>query len=261
MALIRSVDKALRLLQALDAQGSWMGVRELARSVGLTPPTTHNLLKTLQAKSFVEANSATKQYRLGLAAIRMGEGSDPLNSMRDFCRPYIEALAHEFDETVVVLTWREDQALVVDWIQAEHPLSVTHNHGVIEHPLVFASGRVLLAFQSRATQLRYAAREDLSRLGPNSPVTVEDMMALLDQIAGEGFAITKNVINSGIAAVAAPVFDANRQAILAIGCSAPVSRSTEAQIRAVLGRLRETAIVMSQKLGGHAPSPIQSSAA
>jgi len=236
-------------------------VRELARSVGLTPPTTHNLLKTLQAKSFVEANSETKQYRLGLAAIRMGEGSDPLNSMRDFCRPYIEALAHEFDETVVVLTWRDDQALVVDWIQAEHPLSVTHNHGVIEQPLVFASGRVLLAFQSRETQLRYAAREDLSRLGPNSPVTVEDMMALLDQIAAEGFAITKNVINSGIAAVAAPVFDANRQAILAIGCSAPVSRSTEDQIRAVLGRLRETAAIMSQKLGGSAPAASQSSAA
>ena len=261
MALIQSVDKALRLLQALDAHGGWMGVRELARVVGMTPPTTHNLLKTLQAKSFVEANSATKQYRLGLAAIRIGEGSNPLNSMRDFCRPYIEALANEFDETVIVLTWRDDQALVVDWIQADHPLSVTHNHGVIEHPIIFASGRVLLAFQSRATQLRYAAREDFARLSPNSPVTVDDMISLLEQIAREGFAITKNVLNSGIAAVAAPVFDANHQAILAIGCSAPISRSTDSQISAVLGRLRETATVMSQKLGGSAPSPTQSSAA
>jgi DNA-binding IclR family transcriptional regulator len=261
MGLIQSVDKALRLLQALDAHGGWVGVRELARTIGMTPATTHNLLKTLQAKSFVETNSETKQYRLGLAAIRLGEGSDPLNSMREFCRPYIEALANEFDETVIVLTWREDRALVVDWIQAEHPLSVTHNHGVIEHPLVFASGRVLLAYQTRATQLRYAAREDLSRLTPNSPVTVDDMTALLDQIADDGFAITKNVLNSGIAAVAAPVFDANRQIILAIGCSAPVSRSTDAQIAAVLARLRETATVMSQKLGGAAPGVRGSTAA
>jgi DNA-binding IclR family transcriptional regulator len=261
MGLIQSVDKALRLLQALDAHGGWMGVRELARTVGMTPPTTHNLLKTLQAKSFVEANTETKQYRLGLAAIRMGEGSDPLNSMRDFCRPYIEALANEFDETVIVLTWRDEQALVVDWIQADHPLSVTHNHGVIEHPIIFASGRVLLAFQSRAMQLRYAAREDLSRLSPNSPVTVDDMTTLLDQIAREGFAITKNVLNSGIAAVAAPVFDANRQAILAVGCSAPISRSTDAQISAVLARLRETAALMTQKLNGSAPSPKESTAA
>lgn len=259
MGLIQSVDKALRILQALDAHGDWMGVRELARTVGMTPPTTHNLLKTLQAKSFVEANTETKQYRLGLAAIRMGEGANPLNSMRDFCRPYIEALANEFDETVIVLTWRGEQALVVDWIQADHPLSVTHNHGVIEHPIIFASGRVLLAHQPRAVQLRYAAREDLSKMSPNSPVTVEDMTALLDGIAREGFAITKNVLNSGIAAVATPVFDATQQAILAIGCSAPISRSTDAQIEAVLARLRETAQTMSQKLGGSAPA--QSSAA
>lgn len=253
MGLIQSVDKALRILQALDADGGWMGVRELSRTVGLTPPTTHNLLRTLLAKSFVEANTETKQYRLGLAAIRLGEGSDPLNSMRDFCRPYIEALSNEFDETVIVLTWREDRALVVDWIQADHPLSVTHNHGVIEHPLIFASGRVLLAFQDRSTQLRHAAREDLSSLSPNSPLTVDDMTALLDQIARDGVAITKNVRNSGIAAVAAPVFDANRRAIIAIGCSAPISRSPDSQIEAVLARLREVAKAMSQKLGGEAP--------
>jgi len=261
MGLIQSVDKALRLLQALDAHGGWVGVRELARTVGLTPATTHSLLKTLQAKSFVEANTETKQYRLGLAAIRLGEGSDPLNSMREFCRPYIEALANEFDETVIVLTWRDESAIVVDWIQADHPLSVTHNHGVIEHPIVFASGRVLLAYQTRATQLRYAAREDLRQLTPNSPATVEEMVTLLERIAGEGFAITKNVLNSGIAAVAAPVFDANRQAILAIGCSAPISRSPDPQIKAVLVRLREIASVMSQKLGGAARGSGQSSAA
>ena len=109
--------------------------------------------------------------------------------------------------------------------------------------------------------MRYAAREDLRQLTPNSPATVEEMVTLLEGIAGEGFAITKNVLNSGIAAVAAPVFDANRQAILAIGCSAPISRSPDPQIKAVLVRLREIASVMSQKLGGAAGGSGQSSAA
>jgi DNA-binding IclR family transcriptional regulator len=100
MGLIRSFGKAMRLLQALDAHGGWMGVRELPRTAGMTSPSTRNLLKTFRAKSFVEANSGTKQYRLGLASIRMGEGSDSLISMRDFCLPYVKALANEFDEIV-----------------------------------------------------------------------------------------------------------------------------------------------------------------
>ena len=250
MGLIQSVDKSLRIMQALDAQGGWMGVRELARTVGLSPPTTHNLLKTLLARNFVETSRETKQYRLGLAAVILGAAADPLNSMRDFCRSYMEALANEFAETVVVLTWRNGHAFVVDWIQADHPLSVTHDHGVVEHPIVFATGRVLLAFQSRAVQLRYAEKDDLAKFSPNSPTTVQDMILLLDQVAHDGFAITNNVSNSGIAAVATPIFDANGQAILAIGFSAPISRSTDVQIKYVLSRLREISTVMSQKLGG-----------
>jgi len=250
MGLIQSVDKALRILQALDAHGGWMGVRELARTIGLSPPTTHNLLKTLLARNFVETSRETKQYRLGLAAVIMGAAADPLNSMRDFCRPYIESLASEFAETVVVLTWRSDHAFVVDWIQADHPLSVTHDHGMVEHPIVFATGRVLLAYQPRSVQLSYSAKEDLAKFLPNSPANAREMTELLDQIGRDGFAITSNVSNSGIAAVATPIFDANGQAILAIGFSAPISRSTDVQISFVLSRLKEISREMSQKLGG-----------
>jgi DNA-binding IclR family transcriptional regulator len=251
--MIQSVQKAIKLLQSLDAHGGWLGVREISRRIGLTPPSTHNMLQTLREMSFVEYNSNTRQYRLGLAAIRLGEGADPLNQIRMFARPYVEALANEFDETVVVATWMNEQALAVDWIQAKHPLAVTHNHGVIEHPIVLASGRVLLAHQAREVQLRYAAREDLSRLGPNSPLTSDEMIELLDQVAGEGLAITKNVGNSGVAAIAAPVFDANRKVLLAIGCSEPISRSTDARLAAVHRRLLEITALMTRKLGGGQP--------
>lgn len=250
MSAIQSVQKAIRVLQTLDIEGDWLGVREIARRVELTPPTTHNLLNTLREMSFVEYNVTTKQYRLGLAAIHLGESKDPKSQIRVFARPYIEALANEFDETVAVLIWSNDQAIAVDWIQAEHPLAVTHNHGVVEHPIVFASGRVLLAHQTRATQMRYAAREELSRFGPNSPLTVEEMTELLDKVASDGFAITQNVANSGIVALGVPVFDGKGNLVMAVGCSEPLSRSNEARLITIKNRLIEIAGIMTRKLGG-----------
>jgi DNA-binding IclR family transcriptional regulator len=248
--MIKSVEKALRILQALDANQGWVGVRELGRKVGLYPATTHNILTTLRELSFVEFNIETRRYRLGVAATYLGQGADPLNSLRLFARPYIEALAKEFDETVVVLSWRNDLAIVVDWIQAAHPLAVTHVRGIIEHPILLASGRVLLAFQPRAVQLSYAAHEKLSQLGTNSPPTTEDMLQLLERVAGDGYAITKNVANTGIAAVAAPVFDTNHRILMAIGCSEPISRSTDEHLRAVRKRILEMSTMMTQRLGG-----------
>lgn len=248
--MIQSVEKALRILMVLDGQDREMGVRELARTVKLTPPTTHSLLKTLCALGFAEHNPDTRQYRLGLTAIRLGQRTDPLKNLSTFARPYIEALVNEFGETVLVQTWLNGQCAVVDWIQSRNPLAVTHQFSASEHPIATASGRVLLAHQERSAQARYAAQEDLSQFSPNSPLTREEMFQLLDRVAADGYAVTHNVANCGITAAAAPVFDANRRVVLAIGCSAPISRVPEAQMIQVLKRVRELATTMTGKLGG-----------
>lgn len=203
----------------------------------------------------------SKQYRVGLTAIRLGKGADPLKNLSAFSRPYIEALVNEFGETVLVQSWLNGQCTVVDWIQSKSALAVTHNLGATEHPIVTASGRVLLAYQERAAQLRYANQEDLSRFGPNSPLTTEDMFHLLDQVATDGHSVTANVANCGITAAAAPVFDATNRVVLAIGCSAPMSRMREAAMGNVLARVREIAGIMTKKLGGSGPARVHSPAA
>lgn len=251
--MIQSVEKALRLLQALDLDGEWIGVRDLARQLKLSPPTTHQLLKTLVAAGFAETNSSTRQYRLGLAAIRLGGGSDPLTTLRQFARPFIEGFSAEFDETIVVATWQGGQAVVVDWIQAGHPLAVTHNHGVLDRPLVFASGRVLLAYQSREEQLRHAKAKELAGLGAGAPRTAAELLALLGAIVSQGYALTENVANSGVIALGAPVFDASGRLLLAIGCSAPISRTTRAQLAQVRARLLALTAAMTKRLCAPVP--------
>lgn len=251
---VQSVEKALRLLQVLDRQAGWIGVRELARQLALSPPATHSLLKTLQAASFVEANPASRQYRLGLAAVRLGAGADPQQQMRRFARPFIETLAEQSDETIVVLAWQHDQAVVVDWIQAGHTLAVTHHHGIVEQPLIFASGRVLLAHQDRDVQIRHTRDQDYARLGPNAPRSRTQALALLDQVAREGVAVTKNVGQSGVVAVGAPVFDANGRLLFAIGCSAPLTRIDAARLAHLRERVVTIAGEMTTKLRAAAPA-------
>lgn len=222
-------------------------MRELSRQLELSPPATHNLLKTLQAVSFVEANPASRQYRLGLAAVRLGAGSDPQQHMRRFARPYIESLAEKSDETIVVLAWQHEQAVVVDWIQAGHTLAVTHHHGIVEHPIVFASGRVLLAHQDRDTQLRHVRAEDYAKIAPNAPRDADEALALLAHVAAEGCAITDNVGNSGVVAVGAPVFDATGRLLFAVGCSAPQTRIDPPRLAHLRERLLEITAEMTQR--------------
>lgn len=245
---VQSVEKALRLLQALDRDGGWLGVRDLARQHGISAPATHSLLKTLQAAGFVEANPDTRQYRLGLAALRLGAGLDPMPEMRRFARPYLEVLAEESDETIVVLAWQHDHAVVVDWIQADHALAVTHRHGVVPHPVGYASGRALLAYLERGLRERYAQTEDYAALGPNSPRNPAELLGLLGEVADDGYAVTHNVGDSGVIAVGAPVFDASGRILFAIGCSAPMSRVPAARLRHLREHVLEVAAEMTGRL-------------
>lgn len=245
---VQSVGKALRLLQTLDRHGGWLGVRDLARQLGMSAPAAHSLLKTLLAAGFVETDPDTRQYRLGLAALRLGSGRDPLPEMRRFVRPYCETLAAKSDETVVVLAWQHDHAVVVDWIQADHALAVTHRHGVIAHPVGYASGRVLLAHLEPGLRERYARGEDYARLGRNAPRNPAELLALLSRVAADGCAVTENVGDSGVTAVGAPVFDASGRILFAIGCSAPLSRLPPARLRHLRQRVLEVAADMTRRL-------------
>lgn len=246
--MVQSVEKALRLLQTLALHGDWIGVRELSRKMKLSPPTIHSLLQTMVAASFAETSPATRQYRLGVAAIRLGEGSNPLNNFRLIARPYIEELAAKSGETVALLTWQDHKALVVDWIQANHPLAVNHRHGVVDHPLVFASGRVLLAYQSPAEQMQHLETEDLAKLGRNCPRTRQEYRALLSGVVEQGYAVTENVADSGVLAIGAPVFGPGGKIVLAVGCSAPISRASRKQVDLVKKSLLEIAASMTQHL-------------
>ena len=130
---------------------------------------------------------------------------------------------------------------------------MTHNHGVLDRPLVFASGRVLLAYQSREEQLRHAKAKELAGLGAGAPRTAAELLALLGAIVSQGYALTENVANSGVIALGAPVFDASGRLLLAIGCSAPISRTTRAQLAQVRARLLALTAAMTKRL--RAPVP------
>lgn len=79
-------------------EGGRQGTRVNSWSIA---STTHNLLQTSLERNFVETSRETKQYLAGLDGGDPRRGRSLLNSMRDFCRPYMETLANEFAETVV----------------------------------------------------------------------------------------------------------------------------------------------------------------
>src|SRR5579885_3630753 len=69
---IRSVAKALQILEAFDGEHRTLRVTDLARGLGLPKSTVHGLLRTLGARGFVRQVEGGRAYGPGPALLRLG---------------------------------------------------------------------------------------------------------------------------------------------------------------------------------------------
>lgn len=253
MNTIKSVEKALQLLNTIAAHGDWIGVRELARLAGLKAPNAQNILKTLQKTGYLEFDEKTRRYRLGLTVLRLAEAVDPVRQVGDFARPYVDELSEAYDETVAVFTMLQRQMVVADWRNGRQPLSVHEARRVIEQPHVLAGGRVLLAWQDEPFRRYYAEHIFEPNLGVNIPATTKELEAEFTRARLQGYGEAVNTRESGIWAMAAPVFDATGRIVLSVAFSAPLIRLDPARRDEALAKLLDVTARMTAALGGRIP--------
>ncbi len=253
MNTIKSVEKALQLLNTIAAHGDWIGVRELARLAGLKAPNAQNILKTLQKTGYLEFDEQTRRYRLGLTVLRLAEGLDPVRQVGDFARPYVDELSEAYDETVAVFILLQRQMVVADWRGGRQALVVHEPRRIIEQPHVLAGGRVLLAWQDESFRRYYAEHVFEANLGINIPATPAELETEFARTRRQGYGEAVNTRESGIWAMSAPVFDATGRIVLALAFSAPLTRLEATRRDEALAKLLAVTARMTAALGGRVP--------
>ena len=224
--MIQSVQRALMLLNTVAQAGDWIGVRELSRLTGLRVTTAQQLLKTLQHEGFLEFDEKNRRYRIGYSALMLGQQVDKMAFIRDSIRPEMDRFAQDFNETIAAIRLDGDYAVIVDWRESSHMLTLRHQENErIHFPHYMASGCVLLAYQDEQFRQAYARRVNYGGVNPVAD-NPDALLELFEKIRKQGYFETANVNNSGIAAIGGPVFNRRGEIVLSIGCSVPLVRKT-----------------------------------
>jgi DNA-binding IclR family transcriptional regulator len=108
-----------------------------------------------------------------------------------------------------------------------------------------ANGKVFLAFGAAPVP------EPLERLAPRTITARRALDAELDAVRTKGYATTSDELEDGLAALAAPVFDAGGRAVAALSISGPTTRLTAERIERLAPTLLEETQELSERLGHH----------
>lgn len=239
--------RAIRSLELISEAGE-LGVTELGRRLGVHKATASRLAATLAAHGLVERDQLTDRYRLGLGLIRLaGTTMAGLDLVRT-ARPLIEDLAERTRETVNLGVLSGDSVTYIDqvtgtraivavsWVGRRTPLHCTSN------------GKVLLAFMKDPERDRHLARP-LEKLTDNTVTDRSQLLAQLKEVRTRGWAQTREELEVGLNAVAAPIRSSSGEVVAAVSVSGPAFRMRAIDLPGMARLTIESANAIGRRLG------------
>jgi DNA-binding IclR family transcriptional regulator len=245
---IQSVDRAARILEALAGGPRRLGVSELADRLGLSRPTVHGLLQTLQAHGFVEQDRDSDKYQLGAGLLQLGNSYLDLNELRGRSIVHAERLAARAQAAVRVGVMHGPSIVIVHHVFAPDAAFQVLEAGA-QLPLhASALGKAMLAF------LPGEVVEDVLADAPprltSRTLAPKALLAELDVIRERGVARERDEAVLGESSVAAPIFDHAGHAVGAIGVVGDTDRIIpRGPARGVTAAVTEAARGVSRELG------------
>lgn len=224
---IRSVTKAIRLLEALASDPAPMGVSELARQVDIDKASVSRMLKTLEQAGFVAQDLNSQRYSLGVALVAMGHKALKRIDLRDAARPSLETLVGLTGECAHIAMLVADRSFYLDQLVPERGVSVDSPIGTLAPLHCTALGKALLAFQKQSEFHRIFAEIKFEAFTRRTITDATTFSKNLADVRQTGVAHDDEEFSVGVRCIAAPVFKHDGSVCGAIGISGPSPRVTD----------------------------------
>ena len=226
---VKSLLKAITLLDVFTIPPHEYGISELARRFNLPKSTVHNIFSTLQMCNLLKYDESTQKYRLGHMAAELGNAFRKSNSMLSIMRPHMTQLSTESNETVYLGIYSDDMVLYLDATYAGNtPRGEIMG---LKAPLHCTGlGKALLAFQDDDTISRVLS-QDLTAFTPDTKTTREALLPEIRSIRKNGYSVDNMEHEFGVKCVAVPLLDEAGHLKGAISISGPSLRFPEVTIQ------------------------------
>lgn len=251
---IRSVTKALRLLDALGEQPGTLGVSELARQLEIDKSSVSRMLRTLEVAGYVEQDPVSQRYSLGLRMGILGHKALRRMDLRTAARSFLDALAETTGECSHIAILADQRAFYIDQAAPARGVIVDAPIGTLAPVYCTALGKSLLAFQPDSVQDDIIAGLQFE---PYTRRTITDAEALrrhLATVRAAGVAFDDEEFSIGVRCLAAPIFRYDGNVCGAIGVSGPSPRVTDARLQEWEVLVKSMARDLSGRLGWEPPA-------
>lgn len=234
-----SLGKAIDILEGFSVERPMLGVSEVARRLHLPKSSVARLFKEMRERGVVEQDPATRLYKPGQLAFRLGSLYQAHLHSLDLIDTALTDLVEQFGLTGYIGVMDGGDVVILRVRQGWFPVRMVLDAGVRLPAFATAIGRALLARWSDADVAR-RYREPLKHDPAGLVMTLADLRAELDPIRRTGIVEIVNATYSGFGAVGAAVAATGEQPV-AFSLSFPTHQPIEAKRDDLVAAVRTAA--------------------
>jgi IclR family transcriptional regulator, acetate operon repressor len=246
---LQVVERVFAVLEAFTEFHPEWATSDLARSLDLPIPTVHRLLAALARLGYVNRDSGTRKFRLGAAALQLGQQARAVTDLRAIAVLPLRRLNQETGETALltVVSPERDFSVCLERVETSQPLRLSVQPGR-QMPLhAGSSQKALLAFMPGKEVERLLAAP-LERVCTATITNARSLRRDLEAIRERGWASSYQETNIGVWGIAVPVISESDVAC-AVGIAGPSPRLSDEVIRRDVPLVQRAALAVARSLG------------
>lgn len=241
--LLKTVDRALTVLELLADSDSPLTVKELAEAAGLNVTTAYHIVNTLLARRYVTRVNGL--VSLGPSTAYLAASFERHLVVDPNVQQQVDRVAQVTRETTYLGLWLAGRLVLSSLSEGSQAIRVSGLYvGFSGQEYRRASGRSVLAFLAPRELERYL--ESVSHEADFEEIT--NLPRVLDGIRHSGYALEMGEFTPGVACAAAPILDVKGRPLGALTVSAPVDRF-QASVDSIVSAVTDAARQLSLDLG------------
>jgi IclR family acetate operon transcriptional repressor len=216
--MVRSVDRALALIEALEASSAeGASLMELVGRTGVDKSTVTRLLQTCRERGWIVRDPVSRRYRLGPTLLAMARRGALDDRVMITVYEVLTGVRDATGETAGFHRRAGDRRVAIAGVESHHDVRRGFNAGESCSLLIGPASKAILAFLPEAERSAMVAEAHSSGMDVSH---LEQHVAYLRE---HHYLCTDSDRTAGIGAVASPVFDA-RGVAGSVVSSGPASR-------------------------------------
>ena len=254
MSNVQSIERALKLLEALSEYPDGIQITRLAEKVSLSKSTVHRLLATLINMHYVVKVQESEKYKLGYRLLFLSRNIINNIDIISIAKPFLEELAVKVNETIHLCIDDMGEVLYVDKIESSQTIRMFSKIGNRAPMYCTGVGKVLLSGMEKEQFDLVTDKTDFIVKTPFTITSKEQLSIELENIRNQGFGLDNIEHEEGIRCIAAPIFDSEGKVIASFSIAGPSNRITMELINnELIEIIKKTSLEISRIIGYQAP--------